>query len=216
MRTSLSILLLLPLLQPLAGCQSAYFATMEQLGFAKREILVDRVEDGQQTQREAQEQVRTTYQRFVALTGYDGGDLQAAYQSLDREYRRCEAKSDEVKASIRGIESVAMAMFSEWRDEIATITDDDLRAKSKVLREQTQDRYDVLLAKMHTSASKMDPVLATFRDHVLFLKHNLNAQAIQSLEGTAITIEGQVEALIAEMQASIDEADAFISSMGVS
>jgi hypothetical protein len=60
----------------------------------------------------------------------------------------------------------------------------------------------------------MDPVLEAFKDHVLFLKHNLNAQAIASLGDTSFEIEQDVSDLIARMQTSIDEADAFVAAMG--
>jgi hypothetical protein len=61
----------------------------------------------------------------------------------------------------------------------------------------------------------MNPVLAAFKDQVLFLKHNLNAQAIASLGSTATQIEGDVARLIKEMEASIGEADDFIKQMGL-
>ena len=59
----------------------------------------------------------------------------------------------------------------------------------------------------------MDPVLAAFNDQVLFLKHNLNARAIASLDSTVLELEGEVTRLIEEMNASIAEANAFIESM---
>ena len=57
------------------------------------------------------------------------------------------------------------------------------------------------------------PVLAVFHDRVLFLKHNLNARAIASLGGETDDIEADVSDLIAEMERSIAEADAFIKEM---
>ena len=66
---------------------------------------------------------------------------------------------------------------------------------------------------MRAASAQMDPVLATFKDHVLSLKHSLNAQAIDSLKDTGLEIQGDVESLIKNMQASIEEADAFIDSM---
>jgi len=56
-------------------------------------------------------------------------------------------------------------------------------------------------------------VLTTFRDYVLYLKHNLNAQAIASLEGELGGIESDVSSLIRDMEASISEARSFIQSM---
>jgi hypothetical protein len=66
---------------------------------------------------------------------------------------------------------------------------------------------------MKRAEAKIDPVLNLFRDQVLFLKHNLNAQAIASLENELTTIESDVAVLIQEMQRSIAEANAFIEEM---
>ena len=61
--------------------------------------------------------------------------------------------------------------------------------------------------------SKIAPVLSAFHDQVLFLKHNLNAQAIASLQDELTTVENETGILIQEMEKSIDEADAFIQEM---
>ena len=66
---------------------------------------------------------------------------------------------------------------------------------------------------MKRAESKIDPVLSVFKDQVLFLKHNLNAQAIASLQGELDTVEADVSALILAMEQSIDEADAFIRTL---
>ncbi|MEC7380561.1 MAG: DUF2959 family protein, partial [Pseudomonadota bacterium] len=57
------------------------------------------------------------------------------------------------------------------------------------------------------------PVLNTFQDQVLFLKHNLNAQAIASLRNEFASIENDIASLIRDMEASIAKADAFISEL---
>jgi hypothetical protein len=59
----------------------------------------------------------------------------------------------------------------------------------------------------------MDPVLQAFQDRILFLKHNLNAAAIASLETTVTSIESDVEVLLGELRNSIREADEFLSAM---
>jgi hypothetical protein len=48
---------------------------------------------------------------------------------------------------------------------------------------------------------------------VLALKHDLNARAISSLEGTLASLETDVAALIDEMNHSIEEANRFIEQM---
>ena len=66
---------------------------------------------------------------------------------------------------------------------------------------------------MKRAADRMDPVLATFRDQVLFLKHNLNARALASLSTTQREIEADVTRLVADMEASIKDAETFIQTM---
>jgi hypothetical protein len=59
----------------------------------------------------------------------------------------------------------------------------------------------------------MGPVLSAFLDQVLFLKHNLNARAIASLERSVEEIESDVAQLIGDIDISIKEAEAFLHSM---
>ncbi|MGE0474729.1 MAG: DUF2959 family protein, partial [Nitrospirales bacterium] len=88
-----------------------------------------------------------------------------------------------------------------------------LRQNSQKQLKQTKAQYAQLIKAMKRAEAKMDPVLAKFKDQVLFLKHNLNAQAIASLKSELSTVEGNIASLIKEMESSIKEADSFISNM---
>lgn len=66
---------------------------------------------------------------------------------------------------------------------------------------------------MKRTADRMDPVLAKFRDQVLFLKHNLNAQVLASLSTTQRDVETDVSRLVADMESSIKDAEDFIRAM---
>ena len=66
---------------------------------------------------------------------------------------------------------------------------------------------------MKRAESKIQPVLSVFNDQVLYLKHNLNAQAIAALQGELVSLEENVDRLVREMEASIREADQFISKL---
>jgi hypothetical protein len=66
---------------------------------------------------------------------------------------------------------------------------------------------------MRRAESKIDPVLSAFRDQVLYLKHNLNARAIASLQTELLTVETDVANLVREMEKAISEADGFIKVM---
>jgi hypothetical protein len=74
-------------------------------------------------------------------------------------------------------------------------------------------RYGQLMTAMRQAASRMEPILVTFRDQVLFLKHNLNAQALRSLDLTSRSLQADIAALIRDMEKSIREAETFIREM---
>jgi len=63
---------------------------------------------------------------------------------------------------------------------------------------------------MRSAESKIEPVLSAFHDQVLYLKHNLNAQAIASIQSDLDAVESDIASLISELEQSIAEADQFI------
>lgn len=197
----------------LAGCSSTYYNAMEKFGIAKREILADRVEETREAQQEAKEQFADALQRFLAVTKAEGGDLQRKYDDLNGQFKRSETQAKEVRDRIAAVEDVAEALFREWKQELAQYSNPTLRADSQRQLDTTRRRYEALIGLMRRAAGRMDPVLATFRDQVLFLKHNLNARALAQLDATNRTLEADISRLISEMETSIREAENFIRDL---
>jgi alpha-ketoglutarate-dependent taurine dioxygenase len=197
----------------LSGCSSVYYGAMEKLGIPKRQILVERVQAAQGAQEQAKEQFASALEQFLAVTKVPATELKAAYDRLNDEFQRSEERAKEVRDRIAAIDDVAGALFSEWNRELAQYTNASLRAQSERQLNQTRRRYEDLLRTMRTAAERMDPVLATFRDQVLFLKHNLNAQAVGALGETSRELQQDIQRLIADMEKSIRESQAFIASI---
>ena len=195
------------------GCSSTYYNAMEKMGFAKREILVDRVEKKRDAQNAAKEQFASALDHFLSVTKADGGELQQKYDSLNREFTRSESRAKEVRERITAVEDVAEALFREWKDEMKQYTNASLRRESEREFDLTRRRYEDLIKVMRRAADRMEPVLSTFRDQVLFLKHNLNARALASLTTTNRELEADISRLVADMEASIREAEDFIKTM---
>lgn len=186
---------------------------MEKFGIAKREILADRVEKTREAQTEAKEQFADALQRFLAVTKADGGDLQRKYEDLNREFVRSEERAKDVRTRIAAVEDVAEALFREWKQELAQYSNASMRSESQRQLDTTRRRYDALLGLMRRAADRMDPVIATFRDQVLFLKHNLNARALAQLDTVNRTLEADISRLIRDMETSIREAETFIRDL---
>lgn len=213
MKTLLTRAVLIGALFFTAGCSSTYYNTLEKFGYAKRDLLVDRVEKAQESQTEAKEQFSSALDHFLAVTKTDGGDLQRKYEAMNSEFKRSETRAKEVHERIDAVEDVAEALFREWKQELGQYSSASLRGESQRQLDATRRSYDNVLRLMRRAAERMDPVLATFRDQVLFLKHNLNARAIASLDSTNRELEADISRLISDMEASIRESETFIKSL---
>jgi hypothetical protein len=197
----------------LTACSTLYYSGLEKIGIPKRDVLVHRVEKARDTQEETKEQFKSALEQFTAVTNFKGGDLEAVYNKLNKEYEASIAKADEVKDRIAAIEDVSQALFNEWEEEITQYSNAALKSSSQQKLTATRAHYKQLITTMKTAEAKIQPVLTVFKDQVMFLKHNLNAQAIASLKGELGTLQSDVSSLITSMEKSINEANAFISTM---
>jgi len=192
------------------GCQTTYYTVWEKLGKEKRHLLRDNVKKASEEQKEATEQFTDALTRMKEMYGFEGGNLEDIYDKLKADYDESEHRADAVHDRVAMVERIAKDLFSEWQSEIRQITSSKLRAQSSETLQASKRQYARLHRAMKRAESRMDPVLDQFRDNVLFLKHNLNATAIGTLKGEAGKIEVEVESLIADMQASIAEAESFL------
>ncbi len=198
----------------ISGCSSVYLNTLEKMGIPKRDVMIHRVEKARDTQEEAKQQFKSALEQFMVVTQYSGNDdLEEIYNRLNSEYEDSVDKANEIKKRIADIEDVSQALFDEWEEELTQYSSASLRRNSQRKLTQTKRQYEQLISAMKKAEAKMQPVLAVFKDQVLYLKHNLNARAIASLKDDLGSIQSDVSNLIQAMEQSINEANSFIETM---
>jgi hypothetical protein len=198
----------------LTSCATAYYRALETVGIEKRDILADRVEEARDSQSDAKEQFTSALDRYRSVVNVDGGELEEIYDRLNSELERSQVRAQAVKDRVGAVESVADDLFDEWEAEIGEFSDAQLRRRSQQLLTATRADYRRLMAAMQRAEAAMEPVLTLFNDQVLFLRHNLNARAIGSLEAELDDMERATASLVAEMERSIAEASRFIEALG--
>jgi ElaB/YqjD/DUF883 family membrane-anchored ribosome-binding protein len=202
---------------PLVGCASkardVMYSAYEKVGIEKRDLLKKRIATARDDQKEAGESFGDALEKLRAVYNVDGGELAKRYDKLKSSYDEAESDAKDVRNSIEKVETVAGDLFKEWEKEDAEMQSADLRAKSQKQLAETRRRYQDMLASLKQAESRMQPVLSAFKDQVLFMKHNLNAQAIASLKGESLNIEKNINQLIDRMNQSIKEADSFIAQL---
>ena len=211
MRTAFIVVLIA--LFALSGCQSVKYRALESFGIEKRDILSTRVERAATAQDDAREQFATALDQFRATVEIEGGDLERAYNRLDREFQRSQARASDVSDRIDAVKHVAEALFDEWEDELDLYTDPALKRRSEDILRDTRQRYQRMMTAMRRAETSMAPVLSVFQDQVLFLKHNLNSLALATVRDELADIEQATNELITAMNQAISEARSFIEAL---
>lgn len=193
--------------------RNVYYSARESIGDHKRDIVVYQVEHACTGLQETKDEFETALERFKTLINVHETTLEHRYNQLNRQYQFCKSKSDAVSDRISAIEQVSEALFNEWERELEEYSNTALRNRSKQQLKLTRQNYARLIKSMRKAESKILPVLAVFKDQVLYLKHNLNAQAIAALQSEFVAIGIDISQLIQAMEQTIAEASLFVSAL---
>lgn len=197
-----------------SGCQTLYNTTLEKVfGMEKRQIFKKSVEDVSASQKKAQETFKDSITRLKELYNFNGGNLEVVYNRLKASHDDSQNQANKVHERIQNMDGVAKSMFSEWDKEIKTFSNPAFAENSRRQWTETKAKYALLNKSVKESEANMKPVLKQLNDHVLYLKHNLNASSLGALKGESSSIQNEIEGLIQRMNGSIKEADAFIQTL---
>ncbi|MGJ0430531.1 DUF2959 domain-containing protein [Methylobacter sp.] len=193
--------------------RNVYYNARESIGDHKRTIVVSQVEQACVSLQDTRDEFQDALERFKSLVSVSETSLDHKYNLLNRQYQFCRAKSEAVSDRIRAIEDVSEALFIEWERELDEYTNRSLRNLSRQQLKAARQNYGRLIKSMRRAEGKIQPVLLAFKDQVLYLKHNLNAQAIAALRHEFIEIGIDISQLIHAMEQTIAEANQFVSTL---
>lgn len=178
-----------------------------------RDILVTRVENASEVQKDAAEEFKTALEEFKSVTNFEGGDLEKKFNKLNSAFKQSESVASDVNKRVDAVVRATNRLLKEWREELQDYHDPSIKRKAETQFDTTRNQAERLIATMRAAEEKIEPVLGAFRDQVLFIKHNLNMQAISSLQQETAIVEEEVAELIRQMEASINEAESFIRDL---
>ncbi|MBF6649251.1 DUF2959 domain-containing protein [Methylobacter sp. BlB1] len=193
--------------------RNVYYSARESIGDHKRTIVVSQVEQACVSLQDTRDEFQDALERFKSLVTVSETTLDHKYNLLNRQYQFCRTKSEAVSDRIRAIEDVSEALFIEWERELDEYTNRSLRNLSRQQLKAARQNYARLIKSMRRAEAKIQPVLLAFKDQVLYLKHNLNAQAIAALRHEFIEIGIDISQLIHAMEQTIAEANQFVSTL---
>lgn len=202
------------------GCNKLYYATWEALGKQKRDLLREQVEDLTQDQEDVNQEFSDALSKLRSLYGSPPSGLAQAYDQLKKDYDQLKKDYDQAKSKsealsnrIDKVVTIAQDLFSEWEDEISKLKTPKYREDSRRKLKVTRQKFAKLEASMRKAEKDIPPVLASLEEQVIYLKHNLNAQALGNVQGEVKAIEGDLKTLSLSIHKSISESQNFITNL---
>ena len=126
------------------------------------------MQDARKAQEAAKKQFESALEQFIAVTNFEGGDLERQYRKLKDEYDESESRAKDVRKRIADVEQAAGDLFKEWEKELGQYKSAGMRRTSQRQLQDTKSRYQQLIASMKRAERKLDPVLGAFRDACCF------------------------------------------------
>jgi predicted nucleic acid-binding Zn-ribbon protein len=210
----LCLLLLFSCANPVTkAVDRAKYSAYEMVGVEKRDLFKRDVATVKEAQEDSGRAFEDALSQLKAIYGFQGGNLEKEYNKLSSSYKNAKNEAGDVRESIKRMKTVADDLFEEWEDEIDQISSSKLRSKSEEKLKLTQKKFKTLRKQLEETEKKIDPILSQLKDQVLFLKHNLNANAIAGLKTEGTKIQSHIQGLMSQMRSSIEEADRFIKTL---
>jgi hypothetical protein len=213
MKTRFSVLMLSAVVLACSGCYQAYDTTLETFGKSKKDTLIDRIAAARDAQAQTKEQFALALDEFRAIAGYKGFLLEEKYKELKSQYDQCESQTHTVENQLTEVRRAAKSLFRQWEDEMETFSSSVARRSSEQKYKEMQTRYDAVINAMDRVCDKFYPALSAFKDQVLLLKHNINAQAQIASGGEQAVAEREISLLTQEIDRAMAQADSFIRQM---
>ena len=197
----------------LTACQSAYYATMEQVGIQKREIMADRVESASKAQEEASKGFTKALISIQDISNSNAGEPEDVYKKIHNQYKESKNAVNHLHNRINSVKSVSDALFAEWREELNLYSNSLLKKESEIKLANTEHSYKQMLNAMKKAESKMQPVLTTLHDNTLYLKHNLNVVGIRALQNEFKPLKMKINSSIHDIKKSVEKSKHFLETL---
>lgn len=150
------------LLVALGGCSTMYYAAMSQLGWAKADLLANRVQQARDAMNQAHIQLADALPDFEKARSA-GGDRAVRYQALRASLDDAQENAALIGKRRAAVETAAQALFGEMQYEIQEAADDAQRARRQQRYDEFRPPYDRLLDAMRGAEAALPPVLTAMR-----------------------------------------------------
>ena len=168
----------------LSGCESG--ATSGQKNVDNLTKAINKLGDSISKGRTEIEAMLTAYQQVV---NNQDGDLLTPFKTFHSGLDKVEKARADIQKKGTEAEIAADAFFAHWQQDLQKFQSDDMKKRSQDRLDKTRDRFKQIDKSSDEARAAYQPLMATLRDHDLYLSNDLNQEAVKTLSKDAKDIK---------------------------
>jgi chromosome segregation ATPase len=160
----------------------------------------DRLEEFRLSIEDLRAQAAATSTALSALVASKDQDPSLAYQQLESAVHALESSQHHAHGRLRGIHEEADAYFEAWKEQAATIGDEDLKERSEDRRAELAEAVERVEKSAQPAHEALDAYLESLHDTLKYLSIDLSPSAIASIEGRSKSASKSVKAIHGKLE----------------
>ncbi|HZO08559.1 MAG TPA: DUF2959 family protein, partial [Myxococcota bacterium] len=138
------------------------------------------------------------------------GDPVEGHKALVAAVEQSEEQAEALQGSVRPMRKTADSVFARWTADLESFGNISLRTRSQERLEETRKRYDAILATAVSAQLAYNSYNSDLKDNALFLEHDFNATAVQSIAGELDGLRARGKELARRLDACAAACQAYV------
>ena len=200
-------------LASLPGCSYVNNLIKGKSGPADVDDLVASVEKVNKELDRSKASMLSAVQGLQAITAPDfQGDAAKAHKDLVKIVETSEDQAEELRDSIEEMQAAAIPVFDQWTKDLEAYSNPEMRQRSQARLAAARERYDAVVAAVEPLLVEYESINQSLRDHVLFLKHDMNPAALTTIQDDVRSVAKDAASLDGRFNSGRAAAMAYIES----
>jgi phosphoenolpyruvate-protein kinase (PTS system EI component) len=168
----------------LAGCESG--ATSGQKNVDNLTKAINKLGDSITKGKAELEAMLAAYDQVI---NNKDGDLLTPFKAFHSGLDKVEKQRADIQKKGTEAEIAADAFFAHWQQDLQKFQNDDMKKRSQDRLDKTRERFKEIDKTADEARASYQPLMATLRDHDLYLSNDLNQEAVKTLSKDAKDIK---------------------------
>lgn len=195
---------------------SACSSTHQSVGIESVDGLATRVE---RVHLETELSKEAVYRSIICMSElfrpqFDG-DPSEVFEAFVTSTEECQKRANTLRGHIVPMRNSADDVFANRATNVEAIASESMRARAQARLDSAEGRYQRVEDAANNAQTKLDALIVRLRDMALFLGHDFNEEAVESVRQDAFSIRDEARALSIVLDRCMDAAAIYVRDTAI-